>query len=115
MRPTKWCSSEVGSYTSTKRKRRGVVKFLVIAEYCVEDFEKFPAKTVAFTKAMEEYADRFPEFPVGLHMFAHTSKPKGIAIWETDSPEKLAYKLSFMLPEVTLRNRLRGLETILNN
>jgi hypothetical protein len=34
-------------------------------------------------------------------MFANTTCQKAIAIWQTDSPEKLAYKMAFMLPEVS--------------
>jgi len=41
-----------------------------------------------------EHSERFPVFPVGLHMYANTTCPKAIAIWETDSPEKIAYKLA---------------------
>ena len=77
------------------------MKFLVIANFRFEERDKWPAKAAAFAKAMEEHSERFPTFPVGLHIFANTTCHKAIAIWETDSPEKLAYKLAFMLPEVS--------------
>ena len=77
------------------------MKYLVLAELCVEDRDKWSAKAKAWADVHGKHADMFPEFPMGFHFFANSSKVKAMAVWETDDPEKVARKLLFMLPEVS--------------
>jgi hypothetical protein len=83
--------------------RLNEMKYLVLAELCIEDRDKWPAKAKAWSEVHGKYADKFPEFPMGFHFFANSSKAKAMAVWDTDDPVKVARKLQFMLPEVSYK------------
>ena len=81
--------------------RRMNMKYLVLAELCIEDRDTWPVKAQKWAEVHGKYADKFPEFPMGLNFFANSSKMKGMAVWETDDPVKVARKMIWMLPEVS--------------
>jgi hypothetical protein len=89
----------VGSLTSTKKEGRSEeVKYLAILDFEHSTIEEVEKKRKAFWKAHKKYPEKFPDFPVKGHFMAKGKK--GFAIWETDDPAKIAYKIGFMLPEV---------------
>ena len=77
------------------------MKYLVLAELNMEHRDTWPAKAQKWAKVHGKHAEMFPEFPMGFHFFANSSKAKAMAVWDTDDPEKVARKLQFMLPEVS--------------
>lgn len=77
------------------------MKYLVLADFCIDDRDKWPAKAQAWAELHGKNPEKFPKFPMGLYFFANSSKPKGMAVWETEDPEKIARKLLWMLPEVS--------------
>jgi hypothetical protein len=86
------------------------VKYLAILDFEHSTIEEVSKKANAFWEAHERNPEKFPEFPVGGHFM--TKGKKGFAIWETDDPAKIAYKIGFMLPEVkyTLIPSIEGRE-----
>jgi hypothetical protein len=74
------------------------VKYLAILDFEHSTIEEVSKKAHAFWEAHERNPEKFPDFPVGGHFM--TKGKKGFAIWETDDPAKIAYKIGFMLPEV---------------
>jgi hypothetical protein len=74
------------------------MKYLALLNFEHSTIEEVEKKRKAFLKAKEDNPEKFPDFPVGGHIMAKGKR--GFAIWETDDPVKIAYKIGFMLPEV---------------
>ena len=77
------------------------MKYLVLVDFSIEDRDKFPAKAQAWAEVHGKHPEKFPEYPMGLYFFANSAKPGGMAVWDTDDPEKVARKLLWMLPEIS--------------
>ena len=81
-------SSEVGSYTSTKKERRGEeMKYIVFWEMCPEDFDKVIPK---FQEVMEEREKGTDKFPKALSPnYSLGGQWKGFMLYEDATPEQL--------------------------
>ena len=73
------------------------MKYLAILDYEHTEIMDLAKKAQAYEVEKKKYPDKYPEVPFDAHVMVKGKK--GVAIWDA-TPEQVARKVAFMLPEV---------------
>jgi len=88
----------VGSYTNTKKKRRGEErKYISFAEHCFEDFDKILEKEKRYGEEDKKFPGKYPKSIFPEHDMG--GETKSFEVFEA-TPEQIINETVFWAPEV---------------